>query len=277
MTNKKKFAFLTLALSASLILGACTPSANRSVSSDAVSSIPASPSSAESVKPSSNAASSSEALPSYQSSNADIPSSSSQGNQSSEAPVQSSDIPAQSSDTGVSSQVNPSSDSAAQSSDAGASSSSAQDSSGDSSSSSEVKSTYTVKFVVDGEVVKTYEVESGDIVEYDGQTPTKDPDANAYKYRFRNWDKDVTQPITEDTTFTAVFAEYAEEIIVDDFESYSGAGALKDAGWAAWTLGSNSWTTETQASVSISRNAADGNKALRLDAWQNNCDFMPFE
>ena len=132
---------------------------------------------------------------------------------------------------------------------------------------------YTVNFAVDGRTVKTYQVKGGETVTYDGETPSKNPDANAIRYRFKRWDKDLSQPITGNTTINAVFAEYVEEILVDDFESYSGPGSLKDAGWAAWTLSGSSWTTETQASVSVSRNAADGNKALRLDAWQNDCDF----
>lgn len=139
--------------------------------------------------------------------------------------------------------------------------------------SSLVPSKLTVKFVVDGKTVETDEVDAGDIATFDGQEPTKAPDDNAVKYRFKGWDKDITQPITADTTFNAVFAEYAREIIVDDFENYSSPAALKDAGWNAWTLGTSGWTKETQAAVSVSRNAADGNKALRLDAWQNDCDF----
>ena len=139
--------------------------------------------------------------------------------------------------------------------------------------SSNVASKFTVIFAVDGKAVQITEVDAGETAAFTGETPTKEPDANAIKYRFKGWDKDVSQPITADTTFNAVFAEYAEEILVDDFENYSGASSLKDAGWAAWTLGSTSWTTETKASVSISANAADGKKALRLDAWVNNCDF----
>lgn len=299
MGNKNKIAFLTLALSVGLVVGACTPNLSRSVSSDAVSSAPASPYSVESVNPSSNAVSNSEVLSSSQSSKVNASSSSNQYSLSSETPVQSNDSQAnQSSNVSVQSsqadassslnqyssssnapvqsndsQANPSSDSSAQSSGDNASSSSNSNSSDADSSSSSNTTTYKVDFVVDGVIEKTYQVEEGQTVSYDGDVPTKSPDANACKYRFKNWDKDITQPITENTTFNAVFAEYAEEIIVDDFENYSGAGSLKDAGWAAWTLSGSGWTTETQASVSISRNAADGNKALRLDAWQNDCDF----
>ena len=230
MKNKTKFAFLTLALTMGLIIGACG---------------------------------------SHESSQTSIPSS------SSENPISSSseETPSSASSSSSVSSSSTSSASSSSSSSSSASSSSSQPSSSSSGSSSSIKNTYTVNFVVDDQVIKTYEVEPGELVNYDGEIPTKNPDANAVKYRFKNWDKDITQPITSDTTFTAVFAEYAAEIVVDDFENYSGPGSLKDAGWAAWTLGSSSWTTETQASVSISRNAADGNKALRLDAWQNNCDF----
>ena len=209
MKNKTKFAFLTVALSMGLIIGACSPSNNSSSSSEIMSS--------------------------------DTPISSTSEEQSSSA-VSSGDVVTSSSQGSV-------------------------------SSSSVDTRTYTVKFAVDGRVVKTSEVKAGELAAYDGETPTKNPDANVIRYRFKNWDKDIDQPITADTTFNAVFAEYVREIPVDDFENYSGAASLKDAGWAAWTLGGSSWTTETQAAVSVSRNAADGNKALRLDAWQNNCDF----
>ena len=228
MKNKTKFAFLTLALSTGLIIGACG-------SHETTPSSSLSPSSENSIS------SSSEEAPS--------------------SAFSSSSVTPSSNDSGASSQSS------------SPSSSSSQSSSSSNSSSSLIKSTYTVDFVVDGQIVKTYEVEPGELVNYDGEIPTKNPDANAVKYRFKNWDKDLNEPVTGDMTFTAVFAEYAAEIIVDDFENYSGAAALKDAGWNAWTLGSSNWTTETKASVSISRNAADGNKALRLDAWQNNCDF----
>lgn len=158
------------------------------------------------------------------------------------------------------------------SSEEGKSSSSEAQSSSQSSSFS-VASKHTVTFVVDGKTVQTSQVEDGGIANYEGAEPTKDPDDNAIKYRFKKWDKDLSNPITADTTFTAIFAEYAKEIIVDDFESYKSAGRMKEAGWAAWTLGSAGWTKETKAAVNLSHNAADGNNALRLDAWQNDSDF----
>ena len=235
MNNKKKFAFLTLALTMGLIIGACT--SNKSSFN---------PASSSSITPSSSISSSGDT---------------------------SSDSSKPSSSSSSSSSATPSSSSSVTPSSSSSSSSSIPSSSSSSSSTSSPVTTYTVSFVVDGKVVETQQVEPNDQVTFKGETPTKAADENAYKYRFKGWDRDIDEPINSDTTFTALFAAYAKEIIVDDFENYSGAGSLKDAGWAAWTLGGSGWTTETQAAVSISRNAADGNKALRLDAWQNDCDF----
>ena len=78
---------------------------------------------------------------------------------------------------------------------------------------------FTVKFVVNGTTVQTGEVEDGQKATYNGEEPTKAADANAVKYRFKGWDKDLNQPITEDTTFTAVFAEYAASQVIDNFEA----------------------------------------------------------
>ena len=236
MKNKKKFAFLTLALTMGLIIGACT-----------------------SNKSSSTPASSSSDIPASSSISSDVPSSS----------PSSSVVPSSSS-----SSIAPSSQSSSSSSSSAPSSSSIPDSSSSSSSSSSsIKSTYTVNFVVNGQTIETHEVNPGELVVFEGDEPTKNPDANAVKYRFKGWDKDLSEPINGDTTITALFAEYAEEIIVDDFENYSGNGALKDSGWAAWTFKNSGWTTETEAAVSLSTNAADGKKALRLDAWRNGMDF----
>ena len=240
MTNKKKFAFLTLALTMGLIIGACTP--NKS-SSD--------PASSSSITPSS--------------------SSSSSGDTSSDSSKQSSSSSSSSSATPSSSSSSSSSSFAPSSSSS--SSSSIPSSSSSSSSTSSPVTTYTVNFVVDGKVVETQQVEPNDQVTFKGETPTKAADENACKYRFKGWDRDIDEPINSDTTFTALFAAYAEEIVVDDFENYSGAGSLKDAGWNAWTFKNDVWTTETDAAVSISTNSADGEKALRLDAWRNDMDF----
>jgi hypothetical protein len=129
---------------------------------------------------------------------------------------------------------------------------------------------FTVKFVVDGVEVQTGEVEEGQAASYTGETPTKAPDANAVKYRFKGWDKDLTQPITADTTFTAVFAEYAAEQVVDNFESYESNSDMADA----WKV--EAYTTawgETSAAVSVGSKAAQGNKALRFDGWENGTGF----
>ena len=135
---------------------------------------------------------------------------------------------------------------------------------------------FTVKFVVDGVEVQTGLVEDGQLAVYNGQTPTKAADTQAPKYRFIGWDKDLTQPITADTTFTAQFQAYASEIVVDDFESYSETGLMKEAGWAAYGYdnASQSWTTNTNASVSLATNSVEGSKALRFDAYNNNVTYM---
>lgn len=129
---------------------------------------------------------------------------------------------------------------------------------------------FTVKFVVDGQEVQTGEVEEGQAAEYKGETPTKAADANAVKYRFKGWDKDLAQPITADTTFNAVFAEYAAEQVVDNFESYESKADMADA----WKV--EAYTTawgDTSASVSIGSKATQGNKSLRFDAWENGTGF----
>ena len=119
---------------------------------------------------------------------------------------------------------------------------------------------FAVKFVVDGVEVQTGEVEEGQTASYTGETPTKAPDANAVKYRFKGWDKDLTQPITADTTFTAVFAEYAASQVIDNFESYPTSNDLADA-WTVESYKNNAWG-ETEASVVIGSKAKEGNKAL---------------
>ena len=130
---------------------------------------------------------------------------------------------------------------------------------------------FTVKFVVNGVEVKSYEVENGQTAAYDGDTPTKAGDANAVKYRFKGWDKDLTQPITQDTTFTAVFAEYAAEQVVDNFESYESNSDMADA-WKVEAYKNDAWG-DTSASVSIGSKATQGNKALRFDGWENGIGF----
>ena len=130
---------------------------------------------------------------------------------------------------------------------------------------------FTVKFVVNGQEVQSGEVEEGQKAVYNGEEPTKAADANAVKYRFKGWDKDLNQPITQNTTFNAVFAEYAAEQVVDNFESYEANADMADA-WTVEAYKNNAWG-ETTASVVIGSKAKEGNKALRFNAWENNVGF----
>ena len=130
---------------------------------------------------------------------------------------------------------------------------------------------FTVKFVVDGVEVQTGLVEDGQLAVYSGQTPTKAGDANAPRYRFKGWDRDLTQPITADTTFTAVFAAYAAEQVVDSFEGYESNSDMADA-WKVEVYKNDQWQ-DTSAAVSIGSKAAEGNKALRFDGWENGLGF----
>ena len=134
---------------------------------------------------------------------------------------------------------------------------------------------FTVKFVVEGREVQTGEVEEGQLAAYTGDAPTKAADANAPRYRFKGWDRDLTQPITANTTFTAQFAAYAAEQVVDNFESYSSNGDMADAGWvvAAYPNDTTGWTEDTPAAVSVGSKAAEGNKSLRFDGWENGVGY----
>lgn len=160
-----------------------------------------------------------------------------------------------------------------QSSSQEASSSEEVSSSSEESSSSTADVYFTVTFKVDGAVVQTSEVKEGELVTYNGEEPTKAPDANASKYRFTGWDRDLSEPITENTVINAVFAAYGSEIVIDDFESYEISAEMIDEGWTALTYSGTGWTDNTQATVSLSTNATEGNKALRFDAWANQTDF----
>jgi len=199
------------------------------------------------------------------------PSSSSNGgtsDSSSQAGTSSSENKTSSSQGGASSSSNPSSSSSqASSSSQGAGT----------SSSSQVASKYTVTFVVDGKTVQTTQVNPGGTVTYEGDTPTKASGVDGTVYRFKGWDKDITQPINADTVFTAVFEEsqYVPEIMVDDFESYDATGDMKDAGWDAWGYdnATQTWTTQTKAAVSLGFNSEEGEKALKFDAWENTVGY----
>lgn len=134
---------------------------------------------------------------------------------------------------------------------------------------------YLVKFVVDGKEVLSEKVEEGNVATYTGDTPTKDGDTDAIKYRFKGWDKNLTTKIIEDTTFTALFAAYAEKQMVDDFESYESSSDMIDAGWKALYYNSttNKWDEKTKASVSLGSKSVEGSKALRFDAWTNGTGY----
>ncbi len=132
---------------------------------------------------------------------------------------------------------------------------------------------HTVRFLLDGDVLKSYQVKEGETVTYDGEEPAKQPTAEICKFVFKGWDKDVKQPITADVDFNAVFREYVLEQEIDDFEKYEGNTDLADAGWVAQTYKDSGWTDQTSASVTMSTNATHGEKAVRLNAWDNGMDF----
>ena len=319
MNNKKKIAFLTLAMTMGMVLGACNPGTTPSSSNNPSSG---SADTSSTVEPSTSSSSSSESKPS---SSADT----SKPTSSSTQPSSSSTQPSSSSSSSTSSPASSSSSSSSSVAPTAVSLSvnldnvktaytrgealnltgivvTATFSDGtsravhsyttnpangtvlDQVGEKEVVVTYkeattsfkvtvankkfTVKFVVDGVEVQTYEVEEGQAASYTGETPTKAPDANAVKYRFKGWDKDLTQPITADTTFTAVFAEYAAEQVVDNFESYEGNSDIADA-WIVEKYDQTSGWVDTTASVSIGSKATQGNKALRFDGWENGVGF----
>ena len=310
MNNKKKIAFLTLAMTMGMVLGACNPGTTPSNSNNPSSG---SADTSSTVEPSTSSSSSSESKPS---SSADTSKPTSSSTQPSSSSSSSTSSPASSSSsssssvapTAVSLSVNlenvktaytrgdkldltgivvnatfsDGTSRAVHSYTTDPANGTVLDQVGE----KEVVVTYkgvttsfkvtvankkfTVKFVVDGVEVQTGEVEEGQAASYTGETPTKAPDANAVKYRFKGWDKDLTQPITADTTFTAVFAEYAAEQVIDNFEDYESNSDMADA----WTV--EAYTTawgETAASVSIGSKAAQGNKALRFDGWENGTGF----
>ena len=131
---------------------------------------------------------------------------------------------------------------------------------------------YTVRFLVDGVVVKTIQVEEGKKADFGGE-PTKAADAEAPKYRFTGWDKDINLPITADTDFNASFEGYAFEHVIDDFESYASASKAVEAGWKSEAYKSDAWTTETNAKIGLGHYSATGKQALQYNVWRNNIGF----
>lgn len=312
MNNKKKIAFLTLAMTMGMVLGACNPGTTPSNSNNPSSG---SADTSSTVEPSTSSSSSSESKPS---SSADTSKPTSSSTQPSSSSSSSTSSPASSSSsssssvapTAVSLSVNldnvktaytrgdkldltgivvnatfsDGTSRAVHSYTTDPANGTVLDQVGE----KEVVVTYkgvttsfkvtvankkfTVKFVVDGVEVQTGEVEEGQTASYTGETPTKAPDANAVKYRFKGWDKDLTQPITADTTFTAVFAEYAAEQVVDNFETYEGNSDIADA-WIVEKYDQTSGWVDTTASVGVGSKATQGNKALRFNAWENGTGF----
>lgn len=135
---------------------------------------------------------------------------------------------------------------------------------------------YTLTFVDRGQVIHVMnDVEEGSIVTYDGPIPVKEADENAYRYRFKEWVPSLRLPVTKDTTYVSTFSAYAEELMIDDFESYKNSASMIDEGWQA--LGYNSstqkWTTETAASVSLGKKSVEGEKSLRFNAWENGVGY----
>ena len=133
---------------------------------------------------------------------------------------------------------------------------------------------YTVTFKNGEQVLETAQVKYGEKATYSGETPTQAAAQGASKCVFRGWDKNIDDPITGDTVFNAVFANYADEIVIDNFEKYEEtADLIEDGKWKPVAWGNGGWTEETKASVSLSCNATQGHKAMRFDAWANNNDY----
>ena len=144
-------------------------------------------------------------------------------------------------------------------------------------SSQQADTKHTVTFMVDGKAIQTSKVEDGEVAEYTGDTPTKENDPHQHSYRFVGWDKDITAAIFDDTVFNALFeqVEYADEILVDDFESYTSAGRMKEAGWKAmgYSNATGKWTTDTAVSVSLGCKSIEGNQSLRFDSFENGVGY----
>ena len=124
---------------------------------------------------------------------------------------------------------------------------------------------FTVRFLVDGNPIKTIEVEKGQKAVYDGETPVKAADAEAPKYEFMGWDRDLETPITANTDINATFEGYAFGYTVDDFEAYSSKGDITDAGWVFETYPSSAWQVDSDAKVLVGRYATEGEKSLSLN------------
>ena len=163
------------------------------------------------------------------------------------------------------------------SSDITSTSSSESESSSSSTSSSLAPAVkHNVEFKSEGQLLETVKVADGELAEYGGEIPLKESNSVTNKYRFDGWEEDITQPITKDTVFNAKFKEvtYTPEVVIDDFESYYESEELEDEGWEALVYSGDNWIPSSNAVVSLSSNAADGNQALRFDARSNGLGFM---
>ena len=140
-------------------------------------------------------------------------------------------------------------------------------------SSQPVGETFTVRFLVNGEVIQTKQVAKGDKATFDGKVADKETDDPNVISRFRKWDKNIDQAITKDTDFNAVMVDYAKETIIDNFESYTSNGRLLEAKWAALGYKDSGWTEDTKAAVSLGQNATQGEKSLKFDAWTNGVGY----
>lgn len=132
---------------------------------------------------------------------------------------------------------------------------------------------FTVRFLVDGNPIKTIEVEKGQKAVYDGETPTKAADAEAPLYKFTGWDRDLETPITANTDINAEFLAYGFGTeYIDDFEDYTSDGSMTEAGWEALKYSDSGWVATT-AKVKLSHNPTHGEKAMKLAAWRNTVAF----
>ena len=148
-------------------------------------------------------------------------------------------------------------------------------STGPASSKTPAKKTFIVTFLSNGMPVQISEVKEGECAVYEGATPTKRGDSDSLFYRFKKWDRDIKTPITEDTTFNAVFTTYDDEVMIDDFENYTDTPSMMDEGWVAlgYDNTTKTWTEDTKAAVSLGVKSVEGQKSLRFNAWENGVGY----
>ena len=134
----------------------------------------------------------------------------------------------------------------------------------------ETTNTYTVNWKnEDGTVLETDTVEYGKTPEYNGETPTKEGNAQ-YSYTFSGWDKEITA-VTGNATYTAQFTETTNTYTVTWVDgdgntttdtigygttpSYDGEKPTKASDknyiykFRGWTDGTNTYTAENLPAV----------------------------